>query len=373
MAKAAYFLHAIGEIMSMTLLSPEAVVAEAREALGLPAVAASIALDDALRAQVLRAVAWSHCPCQPFILLREAERLLKGLVPQNADSADRLASVLESMVATGDLVEPGQVTQVETFARGVLFPAPPSFAMLSKGVAQLFGLTNEDGWGGLPDVHGRVSYDGASRRVFARPGEQLEVKLLAAGLRELSVEAWLREPATVAAGDFLAKAVKRLKQAEPADALSSEMVVFEPDAGDIYSKSWVSPSGKTGRFIARRAKAFGASQWMFVELNSGRPLQLAHLPAPGTSDRACDEAWRLQLAICAVKQQPKIFRQTRQGQVSRFDFAFPIPQWAHRRMLVLGRQLPSRSSICSYEIQEGLTSEASNFLEQKLWMRKINT
>jgi len=359
--------------MSMTLLQPDSVVAEARKALSLPTVAASLAIDDALLAQVLRAVAWSHCPCQPFILLREAERHLRGLDPQATDLADRLATVLESMVATGDLVEPGQVTQAEAFSRGILFPAPPSFAMLSDDVAQLFGVANEDGWGGLPDLHGRVDYDGASRRVLARPGEELAAKLLATGLRELSVEAWLREPTTVSARDFLAAALKRLKPAGPADTLGSEMEVFEPGAGGIYSKSWVAPSGKTGKFIARRAKAFGANQWMFIAMDSGRLVQLAHLPAPGSSGRACDEAWRLQLALGALDGRPQSFVLTRQGQVDHFDLAFPIPQWAHRRMLVFGRQVPSRKCVCSYEVQGNLTAEASNFLEHRLWMKKTTS
>jgi hypothetical protein len=358
--------------MTMTLLTADAVVAEAREGLGLPAVAASVAVDDTLLAQVLRAVAWSHCPCQPFILMREAERHLNGLVPPATDLADRLSAVLEALIATGDLVEPGQVTQAEFFSRGALFPAPPSFAMLSQDVAQLFGLANEGGWGSLPDLPGRVGYDGASRRIVAKPGEELAAKLRAAGLRELSVKAWLKEPPTVSAADLLSAALAKMKLAEPGDAIGAEMEVFVAGSS-IYSKCWVRPSCQSGNFIAKRAKAFGAAQWMLVSLDAGRPLRLAHLPSPGSSLRACDEAWRLQLAKDAVDGRPQAFRLTLPGKFAHFDLTFPIPQWAHRRMLAFGRQVPSRKCICSYDISEGLVAEASSFLEQQLWMKKTTS
>lgn len=284
----------------------------------------------------------------------------------------RLTEVLESLIATGDLLEPGQVTYAEELPKGWLFPAPPSFAMLSEGVAQLFGVANEEELEGLPALRGRVVHEGASRRVTALSGEALEATLRVAGLRELSVQAWLREPVGQSATNFLSAAKKRLKATEPVDAVIDGLEIFDSAGDGIYSACWGVPGSKSGLFIARRPKAYGNWQWMLAELNGGRVVQSALLPSPGSSFRGCDEAWTTQLALDAVRGRPQRFRVRQDSSAVYLDILFPVPLWAHRRLLVLGQQVTRQKSICSFQVPAELLGEASGFLEQRLWLKRTS-
>lgn len=356
--------------MKPTLLSPAEVLGQTRVALGLSSRDALDAVDDALLAQLLRAVAWVHLPCLAGVLVKEAERHLQGLSEDLPLLRERLAFVLETMCGTGDLVEPGQVTHADIYPRGALFPAPPSFAMLTRDVAQVFGVAGEDYWASITQLQGRVVHEGASRRIVARAGESLDTYLRDAGLRELSIEAWLKEPPIASAAEILDSARKHLRRAPPGDDIASGLEVFDSRAGRIYSSSWSEPRGLSGLVMARRPKAFGSTQWMLVELTSGNVEQVSFLPTPGRSGRACDEAWLLQLAADFRAGRPQQFRLRREGGLSVIDLLFPIPRWAHRRLLVLGRLVPRWRSICSYQVEEMLLEDACVFLERRLWMSR---
>jgi hypothetical protein len=359
-------------VIAMKLVSTAHVLETTHAALGLGMSAEVQTVDDTLLAQLLRAVAWSNCPCQPFVLVREVERTLRGLISDTDSLRARVNEILENLVATGDLLEPGQVTHGNEWPKGFLFPAPPSFAMLTNDIAQLFGVASEEELDGPSELRGRIVYDGTSRRVKADVGESLESTLRLAGLRELSMQAWLREPATASAAEFLAEAKKWLRRAAPADATIEGLEVFDSSSGGIYSTCWGAPGRRSGLFIARRPKAYGSTLWMLLELNDGRIVQLTHLPQTGSSFRGCDEAWRTQLALDAVKGQPQKYRVRCERDSAHLDMLFPIPLWAHRHLLVMGRQSPAFKSIFSYQMDLGLLSEAQSFLEQRLWLNTSN-
>jgi hypothetical protein len=356
-------------VIAMHLTSPEQVLASTRSALGLPTAKDGNAVDDTLLAQLLRAVAWSSCPCQPFILVREVERTLSGLVDDVDSLHERILQSLETLLATGDLLEPGLVTHAIELPKGALFTAPLSFAMLSTDVALIFGIASTDVFEGQPELLGRIVYDGASRRIHARPSEPLGAKLRHAGLRELTMQAWLKEPATEAASVFLDEAKATLKRADPADSAIDGLEVFDSSRGGIYSTCWGAPGDRSGLFIARRPKAYGNTHWMLVELSAGRVEQTAHLPRIGSSLRGCDEAWRLQLALNAMNGRPQRYRVRKENAIAYLDMLFPVPLWAHRHLLVLGRQAQRQQSICSYQVPESLLGEARSFLEQRLWLK----
>lgn len=356
--------------MQPILLSPVEVVGQTRVALGLPSIEAPDAIDDALLSQLLRAVAWVHAPCHAGVLVREAERHLQGLAGDLLQLRERLAFVLETMCGTGDLVEPGQVTHADVYPRGALFPAPPSFAMLTAEVAQVFGVASEDYWASIPQLQGRVVHEGASRRIVARAGESLDTYLRGAGLRELSTEAWLKEPHATSPGELLEAARKHLRPTTPGDDIAQGLEVFDPTEGRIYATSWSEPRGHTGLAIARRPKVFGPTQWMLVELDSGKVQKVSFLPTPNSSGRGCDEAWLLQLAADSRAGRPQRFRLRRGDGLWFVDLLFPVPQWAHRRMLLLGRLTPRWRSICSYQVDEMLLEDACVFLERRLWMSR---
>ena len=353
----------------MHLLSPAQVLEETRGAFGLAQSKDGSAVDETLLAQLLRAAAWSYCPCQAFVLVREVERQLIGLVEEAIGLRDRIAEVLETLVATGDLVEPGLVSHSMELPKGALFAAPLSFSMLNEGVAQIFGIACTGELESKPEMQLRVVHEGASRRVYARSSEQLAGVLRHAGLREISVQAWLKEPGVEGAGDFLNHAKSALKRADPADSATEGLEVFDATRGAIYADCWGPAVGRNGSFIARRPKAYGNSHWMLVEMADGRIARCAHLPLIGSTNRACDEAWRLQCALGAVNGQHQQYRLRKQGADAYIDMLFPVPLWAHRHLLAMGRQVPRYRSICSYHVPENLLSEVRTFLEQKLWMK----
>jgi hypothetical protein len=353
----------------MQQISAQQALQRIRSGLSLPALQEGSQVDDALLVQLVRAAALTNSPCTGQVLKREVIRGLRGLADEAALSP-LLDVLLAQLIEVGDLIEPGLVSQVEELPPGTLFVAPLSFSMLSAKTAFVFGLTFDDEVITTNKLLSRLRVSGPSRRLHGLEDEDIRGKLRAAGLRELSVKAWLKEPPRCTPGELVAHHAKQLKRAAPSEAAIDSLEILSSQAGSTYLSCWTSPSGQSGTFIARRPKAFGAYVWMGVQLDNGKVVQTQTFPSRGAQVRGCDEAWRLQLAIDAIAGTRQEYRLTTNSEHARFDFLFPLPLWAARRMHVLGRSVPRVRGICSFEVDRAVVAETVQFLKEEVWLKE---
>ena len=112
----------------IAIVSSADVLASAHTALGLPAGGD---LDDVYLATSLRRLAGFLCPCSPKTLIRSMAKNHDGMTPSNDGLAERVESILESLIAIGDLLELNHVTTLDETVKGTwVFAAPPSFVLL---------------------------------------------------------------------------------------------------------------------------------------------------------------------------------------------------------------------------------------------------
>jgi hypothetical protein len=108
-----------------------------------------------------------------------------------------------------------------------------------------------------------------------------------------------------------------------------------------------------------------------VEINVGNPERLIDLPAPGSRWRGCDEAWRLQMAIDAMRGRPQQFRIRQGSENVRFLELFsPIPMWAQRRLDAVGERVPSRGCLLAYRLAAEELEEERSFAREALWLEE---
>ena len=103
-------------------------------------------------------------------------------------------TTLEDLIAYGDLVEAPIDDEQSGASRRLLFLAQPSYVPLARSTFLLVGVRSE----GLPlgdrSLDDQVDYCNHARRITLAHAEKPDNVLRGLGLRELSVEQWLRHP-----------------------------------------------------------------------------------------------------------------------------------------------------------------------------------
>ena len=115
-----------------------------------------------------------------------------------------------------------------------------------------------------------------------------------------------------------------------------------------YRGRWSPPRTRSGRYVGRRERPYGAALWCYVELDAGRVTRFLDLPL-STNRRGCDEAWHLQAAIDAARGTPQTFR-VRSGAngATLIDLFSPVPMWARRRWDAMGTPVEKWNSLFAY-------------------------
>ena len=357
----------------MELLNPEQVVALTRTSLGLPAAGSAALVDDELLAAMLRRIAGLHCPCSPVTLKLILQQTLQGIVATSDELGLRIDFLINALQAGGDLLELARVTTMDERTRGTwVFAAPPSFVVLPSGLIRIFGVAPEEALPLPTAMRSRVVAVGAGRVIEPNFGEDVRAALDGAGLREQSIDSWLRVPRALSASDLRKLMDTRLEAMNRSGQVDQLRILAPARPRQRYADRWVPPTAQTGRFVSRRPQAYGADLWGYIELEGGQPKRLLDFPLSGSAYRGCDEAWRLQLALDkedGYAQEHRI-RSDHVGPI--LDLFFPIPIWAQRRLEVLGARIAPHQCLMSFRFPPNAVEGESDFLEKALWMKKAD-
>lgn len=329
---------------------------------------ASTAITVEYLAAALRRLAGFLCPCSPKTLLSAMVESHRGLTDD--DFADRVEEVIDALVGVGDLLELSDVTTLdETIKATWLFAAPPSFVLRTSGTAFLLGLAPDEATPLPIDLRRRLRPRGVTRLIDALPGEELGVLLDDLGLRRLTMDSWLRQPKQEPAPKLIAALDAALDRQTRAGEVSDLLVLDAARPSRRYRARWCQSAKLSGRYVVRRPQTYGADLWGYAELESGVPVKLIDFPPPGSRWRACDVAWRAQMAIDSVSGDSQLYRRQASGDTVTIDLFSPIPDWARRRLAFVGQELEPHSSLLSYSLPMTEAATEEKFLQQYLFLQ----
>ncbi len=349
----------------ISVVSSAAVVGSAREGLHLPA---GVSTDDAYWIATLRRLAGHQCPCSPRTLITSVIESHRNLVAIDDSFIERIERLLDALVAAGDLLELSDVTTLdETVKATWLFAAPPTFVLHPSGTAFLAGLASDDPLPLPAELRERVKARTAIRTIEALEGEDLSVLLDGVGFRQLSLDTWLKLPKQEDAGSLIANMDAKFGARSPISDTTDMRILDWTVETRRYRDRWHGSLRQTGSFILRRPQAYGADLWAYGKFNLGQLEALVDLPLPGSRWRGCDSAWRIQLALDARAGRPQRYRVSQADGYSEFDFFFPLPSWARRRLAVVGEELSPERSLMSFRVPTNQADAERAFLRDYLF------
>jgi hypothetical protein len=354
--------------MSIARITPHEVLSECRTTIGLPADA-GLTLDDELIAGLLRRSAGFLCPCSRTALRASLQDCLRFLTPGSQVLSERIDRAIEGLIVVGDLLELDDVATGDMTVKGTwVFAAPPSFVIRPSGTVFLVGIApDQDLY--LPRwLQMRITRDGFSRTMRPNLAEDLAADLQDQGFHRLDERAWLKTPKARTATALLADMKQRLATVSPGGTVEGLEILDHARPVNYYATRWCSPQAQSGIYIARRPQAYGAHIWCFVELAAGTPQRVLDLPAVRSRWRGCDTAWHVQMAIDYSLGHPQVFRRSSPEYGVRFDFFSPIPLWAERRLMAVGRRVPAGSSLLAYVLPDSEADTEEQFLREQLWL-----
>ena len=326
-------------------------------------------------ATMLRRIAGADCPCSAQALAGRVCRLLSGMFGELGDDyRDMIRETVDDLVAIGDLIELPEEYEGEKGGRqGLLFAAPPRFVRRKNRRIFVIGIV-ADHPSALPDeLQERVVYRRCLRYLAALPDEDLPGVLTGCGLPELSGKIWLASPADLDQVSVLEK-YGGLLDGEPEVIGELEgLTILQPEKPiSFYRGRWAKPpADATGRFVARRPRAYGADLWCYVELRDGLATRLLDFPTRGFKYRACDEAWHLQAAIDSQRGSPQLYRKRPDGKNHIMDVFSPLPLWVIRRWESIGEAAKRQGCLLSYVFEGNDIDDECAFLERALWMKEM--
>ncbi|NKC14854.1 MAG: hypothetical protein GKR94_22525 [Gammaproteobacteria bacterium] len=344
------------------------VLAGCRHTLGMPSEQ-DAGLDDDLLTALVRRSAGIRCPCSRATLRASLIECMHGL-PTSYDSLpEAIDDAIEGLIVGGDLLELADVIIDDSDVKQTwVFAAPPSFVVRPSGSVFLLGIVSDQDTFLPSSLTGRVLQRGFMRVLEPQPGEDLSRELRELGLQELSDRAWLKAPQTEDPADMLDRHQRLLASQPPVTEIRDLQILDSMRPVTYYRGRWTDPTDQDGMFVARRPQEFGAPIWCLVALRNGAPVRLLDLPLPRTRWRGCDVAWHLQGAIDHCRGTPQRYRRRVASDGIRFDFFSPLPQWAERRLMILGRSVPRDRCLFSYVVPANEADEEEAFLQQNLWL-----
>lgn len=360
--------------MALQEVKPKDVLEISRLTLGLlpQGEGDSDPLDDIFLAALLRRSAGFLCPCSAATLRSAAMDSLQSLI-DDENLANRIADLIEALTIGGDLLELSQTTTDDLAVRGTwLFAAPPSYIVRPSGDIFLTGIVaDQDTY--LPRaLSERIRFYGCSRIIVPEDEEDLDGELTELGLQCVSEDNWLKAPRAQPAENLYADLEARVK-AGPRSGLIPDLEVLDPEKPVTYYRGrWHSVKKQTGMFVARRPQEYGSPIWCFVELQDGEAQKLLDFPLPKQRWRGCDAAWHLQMAIDYLRGNPQRYRLRHDDGGVYLDFFSPLPLWAQRRLMIIGRKAAPQKCLMSFEIPANYVEDEERFLRERLWLTLQN-
>lgn len=355
--------------MRAVALSTQEAAAQLAAEYGL---AGSAGLSRELLSCVMRSQLARMFPCSESSLLSACRNALSALA-QDVDALDNAAAdVLEDLHTCGDVVELARVTIALADEQSQwLVPAPPSFVVRGKR-AYILGIA-ADNAPFLPDEHWqRIQYNGAARSIDLDDAGVVSARTLGVfGLRQLDETEWLGYKPKGSAARYVEQLRDRLRSSGVDGPLPGMGVLAHQGADRrSYQRRWIDNCTASGLHIARMEQPYGSPLWYLAELSAGRCRRSLLLPYHLEKERACDQAWRAQLAIDASQGHAGSYVvNTDQGKtVIKLDF--PLPLIARRRLRFLGGPASRSDSPYTFVIPSSEEQAECRYLEEQLWLQR---
>ncbi|MBT3043411.1 MAG: hypothetical protein KME67_11165 [Candidatus Thiodiazotropha sp. (ex Codakia orbicularis)] len=361
-------------MMALKEVSASDVLATSRSTLGLPPMTErhSSTVDDEFLAALVRHSAGFLCPCSTATLRLATKESLQYLV-DDVNLVDRIDEIIETLTIGGDLLELRHVTTNNPAVKGTwLFIAPPSYVVRSSEDIFLSGIVaDQDTY--LPRaLVERIRFEGCTRVISPVDGEDLVGELTELGLQRISEDNWLRAPREQSAENLHADYETRLESGTRSGSIP-DLEVLDPEKAVIFYRSrWQSVNKQTGTFVARRPQEYGPAIWCFVELQGGKAQKLLDFPLARQRWRGCDAAWHLQMAIDYLRGKPQCYRLRSDSNKVYLDLFSPLPLWAQRRLMIIGRRATPNKCLVSFEMPKKYVDDEVSFLHERLWLTQLN-
>lgn len=349
--------------MVAELLTPGDVRTRVITALGFDPTSRSLLETPVLGALILRAASFQS-PCKVGELARTVAITLKGLEPDD-DLVDRIEDTIDALVSYGDLHElPAQDGQ-----GSALYLGQPAFIERATGACFLVGVAG-DGEQLLPaSFSQRVRYNGCARSLKAAPGEDLTSVLKSFGLQQVQEKLWFKKPKTCSAKELVNRYDELLDRASSSGTVENIEILDSSRSVRFYKGRWRAPGRVSGRFVARRPQRFGAALWCYAELLNGDAVKLIDIN--GDEWRACDHAWRLQMALDALRDRPQVVEVCESVEFTELRFFSPLPSWVRKRWDIIGEPVESKGALLAYTFSGAEFSEEEKILTNDLWLAKV--
>ncbi len=352
-------------------VSPREVLDGLRNMLDLPSDSAS-QLDETLLGALVRYGAGILCPCSGSRLSASVTECLKHLGIPTPECRRLVDSAIEALIIRGELLElRGDENDEWECGTIRLILAPPRFVARPSGAILLLGAVPDHATFLPRSIAKDIRYDGYLRVLDPLSDRDLRKELKTHSVQELSNADWLATPKKLSFGALIHSIEARLDAQPVAGAFGSIQILDSDQPVNYYRGRWKAPRRETGVFVARRPQEYGSPLWCVARLETGSVRRFVDLPIEDLRVRACDEAWHLQMAYDHRRGVPQRYRLERNGDRVRFDFFSPLPKWAERRLLAIGRQIPPSRCLISYSLPDSEAETEERFIRDRLWLARF--
>lgn len=356
-------------VPSLQRVTADAALRTMRRELLLPAED-SASTDVAVIAAVMRRLCGFMCPCPGYALEKATLRSLQPFYPSDDALRTEIKEILNDLLTSGDLLELSRVVVAGAEGKPTwLFCAPPSFVRRTDGRVYIFGIA-PDGATFLPgELSDQLRYRATTRFFEPRDVPSLSATLRSIGLREVSEEAWLSTVRSGSPKEYLDRTKTALARQGVEGDLGEISILRQGKAAlAAYSARWSRASAESGYYIVRTEQAYGAPNWYFAELVHGAVRSSLLLPLPQVAERACDTAWRIQLALDACGGFPAQIRLTPAPEGYILSFSFPPPTAVRRRLGIMGgRRYDPNSGYQQFHVQSSELDQELLYLRTCYW------
>lgn len=325
--------------MSQIQLVPERRVALPRieEALGMRLAPGAEWLST-YAAFILRRLIGTLAPCSRRDLLRQAKVALAGFTEAALD--DLVSGALEDLIVGGDVLELPILAEGRNAGTTLrILGARPGFVAQGPRI-RILGIAPDDARFLPEDVQARVLARGGDRFIEAEDTAEVCALLMDLGLQQIEVARWLGANTDEPADTFLQRMAEYLECMGRTEALAEMQWLWPCDGRPTgYRDRWhAKPPSDAAMYIARAPQRYGNPRWYLVATGGAHGLRILELPLDGeAAARACDLAWRIQLALDYTRGHPMRYHVTRtDADWAQVRIEFPLSLHDRRRMLHLG-------------------------------------
>jgi hypothetical protein len=327
------------------------------------------------RAEFARQVSSFECPCSERHLVQSLALHLTihadSQSPSNSGptSPDLAEALITGLFEHGDLIE---IEESETGSSQVALRAPAACS-LSDSKIVLLGIVPFAAKS-FPDAfRSKLEFKGYGRFLTFDDSTSALNELRSFGYVVISETEWAQLPKLQNARLHVASYTSRFRTDIETGHIEGLRLLDSARPATHYKSRWTDKATRDGDFVARRQRRYGSDAWSFLRIRELQPASLLDLPTKSFPFRACDEAWHLQQAIDLESGHPQRYRIEHEtsGRIT-LQFFSPIPQWAHRRLTLLGEQVDSQNCLLAYRFASADIADAEvNFVETRMWLAKL--